>query len=80
MRLGAHFATVVLSCHLTIELSGQARRHFRTGPRTHTCAHGAATMLAGPLQRIVRSPQSHQKYHTFAPFRDAASFATDSNP
>ena len=44
----------LFACNLTTELSGHAPAAFRTGPRTHTCAHGAATMITGPLQRVVR--------------------------
>jgi len=43
-----------LSCNLTTELSRRPPAAFRTGPRTHTCAHGAATTITGPLQRVVR--------------------------
>jgi hypothetical protein len=39
---------------LTIQLSGLARRRFRAAERAIYCEDGAATMTAGPLERIVR--------------------------
>jgi hypothetical protein len=36
-------------------LNGRPRPHFRTGPRTNCKrAHGAATLIHGPFQRLVR--------------------------
>ncbi len=50
--------TVLMSVHLTIELSGRARYRFRTGERAIYCEHRAATMPHGPLQRVVRQRAS----------------------
>jgi hypothetical protein len=42
-------------CHSTILLSGRMLAAFRTGPRTNfKRVHGAATMIDGPFQRVVR--------------------------
>ena len=59
---------------LTTELSGLARTAFCTGPRTHPCAHGAATLIAGPLQRVVR----HQ-LHRQSPLRQPTNRPTNGN-
>jgi hypothetical protein len=46
-----------------------ARAAFRTGPRIHTCARGAATMNARPLERIVRHQciAASRNARTYAP-------------
>jgi len=39
---------------LTISLSGQAQRPFRAAEHAIHCEDGAASLTAGPLQRVVR--------------------------
>jgi len=45
---------------LTITLSGLARRVFRAAEHAIHCEDGAATMTAGPLERIVRLHLTHR--------------------
>ena len=45
--------TMPISCCLTTELSGQARRPFRAAEHTIHCEDGAATIATGPLERVV---------------------------
>ena len=54
----ANFHSVILlaapqTC-LTTLLSGRTRRPFRAAERAIHCDDGAATMIAGPLQHVVR--------------------------
>jgi hypothetical protein len=45
-------SATVCTCRLTTELSGRYETPFRTGEHAIYCEHGAATMTAGPLERI----------------------------
>src|SRR5438128_394430 len=57
----ANFSHRQFACGLTAELSGRPRCLFRTGAHNFLRAPGAATMVPGPLERVV-SP------HAFPPW------------
>jgi hypothetical protein len=51
-------------CNLTAPLTGRPRPHFRTGPHTQCHdAHGAATMIHGPLQLLLDTTFHDQWQH-----------------
>jgi hypothetical protein len=61
------YASILEAFALTTELSGQARRPFRAGEHAVHGEHGAATVTAGPLQRVV-SQHVHQGIIGTKPF------------